>query len=144
MDDFVIVHKNKEYLKSIIPIIRERLQSELFLEIHPKKIYLQHFSKGVGFLGTIIKPYRTYIGNRTKGNFYKKIQYWNGVLSEKQQKLSKEAVKSFLSGANSYLGMMKHYNTFMLRKKMLTQNLSPHFYNYVYATDDYAKLVSKN
>lgn len=44
---------------------------------------------------------------------------------------------------NSYLGMMKHYNTYKLRKKMLTPNLSAHFWNYVYISDNYGKLVSK-
>jgi len=42
--------------------------------LHPKKIYLQHYTKGVKFLGVVVKPYRIYIGNQTKGTFYKKIQ----------------------------------------------------------------------
>lgn len=144
VDDLVIVHKDKEYLKSIIPLLKEYLQSNLFLELHSKKIYLQHFSKGVNFLGIVIKPYRIYIRNHIKGNFYQKIQYWNNLLIEKQCVLAKEDVKQFLSSVNSYLGIMKHYNTHKLRKKMLDQNLSTHFRNYVYISDDYGKLTSKN
>ena len=74
VDDFVIVHPNKEYLKSIIPLLSDYLQSHLSLKLHPKKIYLQHYTKGVKFLGVVVKPYRIYIGNQTKGTFYKKIQ----------------------------------------------------------------------
>ena len=74
VDDIVIVHPDKEYLKSIIPFIDNYLESELYLKIHPKKIYLQYFGKGVRFLGACIKPYRTYVGSRTKGNFYDRIQ----------------------------------------------------------------------
>ena len=73
VDDLVIVHKDKEYLKSVIPLLRKYLQDELFLELHSKKIYLQHFSKGVNFLGTVIKPHRIYIQNHIKGNFYRKF-----------------------------------------------------------------------
>ena len=143
VDDFVIVHSDKEYLKSIIPLLREYLQTHLFLELHPKKIYLQHFSKGVNFLGAIIKPYRIYIRNRTKGNFYKKIQYWNNFLKEKQYILNKKDLSQFLSSINSYLGMLQRYNTYKLRKKMLLQNLSAYFWNYVYISNNYSKLVSK-
>ena len=60
VDDFVIVHNDKEFLKSLSPKIRSYLQNELQLELHPKKIYLQHFAKGVKFLGVFIKPHRIY------------------------------------------------------------------------------------
>lgn len=143
VDDFVIVHQDKEYLKSIIPVLRKYLQNELFLELHPNKIYLQHFSKGAPFLGTIIKPHRVYIRNQTKGNFYKTIWYWNNFL-EKERELAKESRAQFLASVNSYLGIMKHYNTYKLRKKMLTENLSPHFGDYIYIADDYEKLSAKN
>lgn len=143
VDDFVIVHQDKEYLKSIIPVLKKYLQDELSLELHSRKVYLQHFSKGVPFLGTIIKPYRIYIRNQTKGNFYKKILYWNNFL-KKEGKLTKEALGQFLASVNSYLGIMKHYNTWKLRRKMLTDNLSPRFGEYTCISSDYAKLVAKN
>ena len=132
VDDFVILHPSREYLKSIIPLLDEHLKNHLFLELHPKKIYLQHFSKGIDFLGVIIKPYRIYIKNRVKGNFYKQIFYWNKLIKEKGYKLEKEDLKKFLASMNSYLGMMRHYNTYRLRKKMLEENLSKAFWNYFY------------
>jgi len=143
VDDFVIVHPDKEYLKSIIPILREYLKTHLLLQLNPKKIYLQHFSKGVDFLGTAIKPYCIYIRNRTKGNFYKKVQYWNNFLIKRQHRLSKGDLAQFLSSMNSYLGLMGHYNTYKLRKKMLKQNLSAYFWNYVYISNNYNKLTQR-
>jgi len=142
VDDFIIVHPDKEYLKSIIPILKEYLQTHLFLGIHPKKIYLQHFSKGVSFLGTVIKPYRIYIRNRTKGNFYKKIQEWN-VLIKEQPNLTKENLNQFLCSINSYLGIMKYYSTYKLRRKTLVQCLSPDFLRYIYITDGYSRIALK-
>jgi len=142
VDDFVIVHQDKKYLKSIIPVLRKYLQNELLLELHPNKIYLQHFFKGAPFLGTIIKPHRIYIRNQTKGNFYKKIEYWNNFLEEERE-LTKESLGQFLASINSYLGIMSQYNTYKLRKKILTENLSPDFNDYVYIENDYAKLSAK-
>ena len=52
--------------------------------LHPNKIYLQHYTKGVQFLGAKIKPYRIYIGNRTKGSFYDTIQEHNKIVKEKK------------------------------------------------------------
>jgi hypothetical protein len=140
VDDFVIVHPDKEYLKSIIPQLRGYLKSNLYLEIHPKKIYLQHFSKGVNFLGVVIKPYRLYISNRIKGNFYQKVQYWNNFFAERWYKIIGEEIKQFLFSMNSYLGIMKYYNTYKLRKKILTQNLSVYFRNYIYSLNAYSLL----
>jgi hypothetical protein len=143
VDDIVIVHNDKEYLKSIISIIEKYLSKELLLKLHPKKIYLQHFSKGVSFLGTIIKPYRIYINNKTKGNFYKKIQFFK-IQKEKENiyKL-KDKRLNFLSSINSYLGAMKNYNTYRLRKKMLMKNLLPNFYPCVYTFGSYNKICMK-
>jgi len=143
VDDIVIAHEDKEYLKSIIPILREYLQNQLSLELHPDKVYLQYFSRGVNFLGTVIKPYRIYIQNRVKGNFYRKIRYWNNFLSRKGHQLTGADAKQFLSSINSYLGIMKHYHTYKLRRKMITENLLPDFSNYVYTVNNYGKFVSK-
>ena len=73
VDDFILVHRDKAYLKSLIPLIRHWLQDQLQLSLHPRKIYLQHYSKGVQFLGAVIKPNRIYIAKRTSGNFYDAI-----------------------------------------------------------------------
>jgi len=104
VDDFVIIHEDKEYLKEVLVRIREYLENELGLILHPNKIYLQHFSKGFKFLGVYIKPYRRYIINRTKGNFHNCL---------KSESLNHDCA------VNSYLGLMVHCNAFKLRKGSL-------------------------
>jgi RNA-directed DNA polymerase len=131
VDDFIIVHPNKEYLKSLIPVISNYLNDELKLKLHPKKIYLQHYTKGVKFLGTVIKPNRIYIANRTKGNFYNAIQKHNQGI-EVSRKPSREDQNALLSSMNSYLGIMKHYKTYNLRKRMLNKHLNGYWWNHVY------------
>jgi len=142
VDDFVLVHHNKGYLTSIIPIIRNFLKEKLQLQLHPDKIYLQHYSKGVKFLGVVIKPYRNYIANRTKGNFYETINLWNTIM-RKNKKLYQEEIETFMSSINSYLGIMKHYKTYKIRKKMLNEKLSGYFWNYFYISNGYQKLTLK-
>lgn len=142
VDDFVLIHGDKEYLLSLIPVMNDYLQKNLSLQIHPKKIYLQHCSKGLTFLGRCIKPYRIYIGKRTKGSLYKKIKYWNKILEENNNKMSEDNLRLFLASINSYLGMMRHYDSYKLRKKMLSR-LSPYFWNYVYISGGYKLLKTK-
>jgi hypothetical protein len=144
VDDIVIVHPDKEYLKSIIPVIRKYLHDELSLEIHPKKIYLQDFRNGVSFLGVILKPYRRYIRNRVKGNFYRKIGYWNQLLIRNRLDFAEKYQKEFLASTNSYLGMIGQCNTFKIRRKMLNECLSPELQKLIHKTDDYNKIIPEN
>lgn len=141
VDDFVLVHHDKDYLKSLIPAIKAMLQTRLRLTLHPKKIYLQHYTKGVHFLGAVIKPHRIYIAKRTQGNFYTAIQQQNAIIAA--GKPSKEQQATFLSSMNSYLGLLKHFKSYRLRKEMLIENLSPHWWNRVYLSGDIAKFVLK-
>lgn len=141
VDDFVIVHEDKEYLKKLIPILSEYLQTELQVTIHPKKIYLQHYSKGVKFLGTVILPNRIYIADRTKGNFFNAIEKQNQIARD--HKPTKEEQHAFQSSMNSYLGIMKHYKSYKLRKQMIFKYLSGWWWNYVYLSGGICKFEMK-
>ncbi len=141
VDDFVIVYNDKEYLKSLIPKLSIFLHSTLKLTLHPKKIYLQHYTKGVKFLGTVIKPNRIFIANRTKGNFYNAIQKHNQVVVN--AKPTKTEICSFLSSMNSYLGILKHYKTYKLRKKMLLKHIHYWWWNHVNLSAEITKFVMK-
>ena len=127
VDDIVVVHESKEYLKLIVSVIKNYLKEKLFLELHPNKIYLQYFHNGVRFLGAIIKPFRIYITNRIKGKFFKKIVSWHGF--SPHQKI--------LSCVNSYLGMMRCYRTYKLRKKLMVEIFLPKFGRYFNVASDF-------
>jgi hypothetical protein len=133
VDDFFVVFKDKEFLKNIIEKIKQYLIEKLNLTIHPNKIYLQHFSKGVGFLGSYLKPYRIYIKNKTKTNFNQIINDWNEKALEKDFNFSKEEILDFITKTNSYLGLMSHFKTKRLRKKMVCK-IETKSYNYFYLT----------
>ena len=74
VDDFMIVSSDKEKLKSSVDKIIEFAQRELKLTIHSNKRYFQHYTKGVQFIGSVIKPNRIYVLNRTKGSLYYKLR----------------------------------------------------------------------
>lgn len=141
VDDFVLVHQDHDYLVSLISRIADFLKLELGLTLHPRKLYLQHYSKGVQFLGAIIKPNHIIIGKRAKGNFYQAIAWHNAATVER--KPTREEQAAFLCSMNSYLGIMSHYNTYKVRKKTLIKYLSVWWWNLVYFSSGCAKLVPK-
>lgn len=131
VDDMVFVHSDKEFLKYVILKVGEYLSVELKSKLHPKKIYLQNFKNGVYFLGLYVKPYRVYVGRKTKNSFYESIRGWNNMILEKKDKIGEENIKKFIAETNSYLGIMKHHNTYKLRKKMVMKNISNSWWSYV-------------
>ncbi len=139
VDDIVVVHPDQNYLKTVIPAVREYLKTKLMLQLHPRKIYLQHYTKGVVFLGAAIKPHRIYIANRTKGNFYAAILRQNEIVGN--HKPTKDDKAAFISSMNSYLGIMRHYKSYKLRKKMVFEVLSCWWFNYVYFRGGIRKFV---
>ncbi|MCS2823718.1 hypothetical protein NXW78_22955 [Bacteroides ovatus] len=112
MDDFFIVHPSKRYLKELIPWIREFLKEELELELHPDKIELQHYSRGVAFLGAYVRPYRKYPSKRTAGFFS-----GSGTQAGKREfqrktrsgKKKKKRLRKMLAVLNSYQGAFEAF-----------------------------------
>ncbi len=141
VDDFILIHHSKEHLQSLIPKISDYLSDNLKLTLHPDKVYLQHYGKGVKYLGSVIKPHKIYIANRTKGNFYNALETQNKIARD--HKPTKEEQQAFQSSMNSYLGIMKHYKTYRLRRDMIFKNLSGWWWNYFYLSGGIAKFEMK-
>ncbi len=119
VDDFVLIDRDKRVLTEARRKISEFLRQELHLTLHPRKTYLQHYTKGVRFVGAVIKPNRIYIGRRTKNNLYQKI-YQQLPKMARSVRSTLENLEHFAAGVNSYLGFMRHYNTFRLRNHILS------------------------
>ncbi len=143
VDDFILIHENKNYLKEIISKIKAFLKINLDLNLHPKKIYLQHYTKWVLFLWAFIKPFRIYVWKRLKTNFWETIQTINKIIRENKTRLNnKDVQKNILSRLNSYLWLFIHYNTFKIRKRLLL-SLNAYFWNYFYISGKYKKIIAK-
>ena len=64
VDDFYLVDSSPEFLLSCINPIRDFLASTLHLTLHPRKLYLQEQSKGVPFLGCVLRSGRRSLSRR--------------------------------------------------------------------------------
>ena len=112
VDDFIIISSDKNKLLYSIPVMRNQL-NRIQIKLHPDKIYFQHYTKGVSFIGSTSKMDRTYTGNRTIKNFIGTCkQYY---------KYNKNNAEQFICRLNSYLGYMIHHNTFAIRCRIMKQ-----------------------
>lgn len=100
-DDFVIMSENKTYLEQLIPKISNFFKMRLKLSLHPKKVSIKTLSSGIDFLGWVNFPYHRVLRTSTKRRMFKKLK----------NNYSDESVVS-------YLGLLKHGNTYKLIKEL--------------------------
>ena len=155
VDDFFLIVNSKEEAKPLIDKCREKLKS-MGVTLHPKKLYIQEAHKGVKFIGGVIKPGRMYISNRTKGNMWEKIDEFYEMYKELEKEgkePSKDMIEHVVGSMNSYLGFMKHYKTYRIRRKLLTSEKMKPWFKYCYNNDkltklsifkEYKKVIGKN
>lgn len=108
VDDVVVVHPSKDEITAFIPKMREFLMNDLGITLHPNKCYIQHYSKGVAFVGGIIKPHRLYISKRSRRRMFAKL-HWISI--------NNFAPSEVLDSVNSYLGLTRHFRNYKLRLK---------------------------
>ncbi len=101
-DDWVILSENKSYLENLIPKISGFLKPQLRLSLHPDKVFIKTLASGVDFLGWVHFPHHRVLRTATKRRMIKRLRYTN----------TKET-------ATSYLGMLKHGNTYKLAKRIM-------------------------
>ena len=97
-DDFVVLSQDKSWLEELISKIEDFLEERLRLKLHPDKIYIKTLNSGVDFLGWVHFPDFRVLRTTTKRRMFKRI---------------KENTKPEI--INSYLGLLKHGNTFKLK-----------------------------
>ncbi len=138
VDDLIIFSVRKNDLSEILPKIKEFLEVELHLTLHPRKIHLQHVFKGFGFLGVFIKPWRSYVSPRAKSNFWITVEETNRKFKKESQE--KEEKQKILSKINSHLGVLRHCDSYNLKKKILNQ-LRPEFWKDFETGEGFIKVV---
>jgi len=140
VDDFGFVMRFKEDILKNIPLLNSYLKEQLLLELHPKKIYIQHFSKGVLFVGAFILPNRIYISNRVVGNIYDAVNKYNKIAKEG---FCEAHIETFVATMNSYYGLMRHFNTYNLRRK-IGKLIAPEWWQYIYVEGHWEVFVIKS
>lgn len=102
-DDFVIMDIDRERLLWVLEETEGFLREKLALTLHPDKISICTFASGVDFLGWVHFPDHRVLRTATKKRMFKKLDAIGA--SDPESKAS-------------YLGMLKHGNTFRLRRKI--------------------------
>jgi len=98
-DDFIILHKDKEYLENLLPQINTYLNTYLNIYLHPGKVFIKTLASGVDFLGWVHFPKHQVLRTSTKRRMLVRL---NNSSSE--------------STISSYQGLLKHGNTFKILK----------------------------
>jgi hypothetical protein len=142
VDDCLMAHHSRAFLKRLLPRMRKFLRDNLGLTLHPNKIYLQPCSNGVKFLGCFLKPSHVVANRRTLKNF-KRALHGHNKLAE-NHKPGKEERAAFISSVNSYLGILKHYKTYRQRRLIIKNNVSPLWYKHViFPSAAYLKVIKR-
>lgn len=123
VDDIYLISETKESILKTVPIIRKRLQA-LGLSLSPNKFYMQHYSKGIDFTGAIVKPGRVYPLNRSVTSFHHSIRRLN------QCRTKGQVIKALYS-VNSYLGLMRQYNSYAIRRDIL-KKIDKRLFKWIY------------
>ena len=117
VDDAVLFHKDKEKLKVIKEKIELFLKNNLALTLRADTRLRKH-KDGLDFLGYITRPHYILTRKRVVNNYkYKKAKYL-----DKYERLNGtmqlEEIKKFLAIKASFIGHIKHSNSYRLQQKV--------------------------
>lgn len=110
VDDSDTICADIQRLENAIPVMRDFLKDELCLDMHMGKTQIIDVRYGVEFLGAFIKPYRTYICNRSLSR----------IRQEAADVMHMGRGQAFRT-VNSLLGVMSHYSSYNLRREIFAQ-----------------------
>lgn len=131
VDDFFMIHQDKQILLNAIPVIRIYLAQKGII-LHPRKIELQSIYKGITFTGMVVKRNRIYVSNRMVANFQNLTHHMNTL----PDNYTIEQLEHYVSSINSYLGLMRHCDSYTIRKRNL-QAIDVRFFKELYIKGRY-------
>lgn len=139
VDDFTIASDDKQRILDAIPLFRKFLKEELHITLHPDKIYIQHATKGIKFVGSQLKYERKYVGNRTVSHFYQTIMRYNAIARRDE---CEENLEKFRASINSYLGFLKDGNNYATKRRLMNK-INKKWFKYIYIGEHFDKVIIK-
>lgn len=146
VDDIIVVLPKKEDVTLFHRIAKDYLERHIHQTLHPDKVYIQHVSKGVKFVGSVIKPGRTYLSNRTVGKMRDMLIGMERCCERLAKKkavslVDKEVFAHWVCSCNSYLGFMAHHQTYALRRRLFGR--MKYFWRCAYVAGDFSRVVAR-
>lgn len=93
VDDFVLVHESREWLRAALDEIEAFLPRALHVRLNPRKTILQPVDRGVDFTGQLIKPWHRRLRRRT--------------FNEALRRTAEVSAADLVATVNSYLGLAR-------------------------------------
>lgn len=112
-DDFVILHRDVEFLKKALQSIAIFLGDKLFMNLHEHKISIRKISQGTDFLGYVSLPNYRVLRTKTKKRMLRKIENLKSLLEK--NKITEVFFKNSLA---SYIGILKHCRGFNIEERI--------------------------
>ncbi len=109
VDDFYVVSADRDWLRSLQQPAAAFLEEHLGLEVNQGKTVICDVWLGVEFVGAFLKPFRRYVSSNTLRRMRRKLQ-----LLEYEYCTSEHLHSSL----NSFLGILSHFRSYRLRRKM--------------------------
>lgn len=112
VDDFVLLHKNREQLFAWKKDIKDFLTNSLKLDLHPERQYIRPATNGIDFLGYIVRPSYLLIRRRIVNKCKLTIAGYQGSMMQKHGDVTDltimPEIEKFGSVMNSYMGAFRH------------------------------------
>ncbi len=129
VDDMVLIHPSKQHLLEVKAKIEAWLSAH-GLALHPKKTYMQHYGKGVLFIGGMILPGRKYMSRRTVGFMHKALEACRRLVGDSPDP-PMEVKERVRASMNSYFGMLQHYDALRLTNSVI-RSLPKEWFRWMY------------
>lgn len=124
VDDFALISQDKQALLHAMPVIRQMLELTCGAKVNPHKFKLCHWRDGFKYLGVIFREGKAYPSGKTIGKACNAVRYYNHIRNKESR------AQDFVSSLNSYLGLMKHYDTVEQREK-ICNSIAPEWNTYI-------------
>jgi hypothetical protein len=139
VDDWRALVRTRDEANALIADARTYLDEQLHVTLHPDKTYIQHYTKGTRMVGAVIKPRRIYIANRTRGAFISKMVAASQRGTTHARRVA--MLPKLRATINSYLGLMCHYSSYKIRRKIAEKYILPRWHKYLYFEDEFRRCV---
>ena len=117
-DDNVTVIKDVDQWLLDRKLIAIRTEQELHLTVHPDKVYLQHYSKGVEMLGYKVRYNRLLPSDRIVHNSIWKLDCMRRK-AEADKSYMFANIEHYMQTVNSYMGQFGWCNTYRLLSEIM-------------------------
>ena len=115
-DDLLFLSHDRESLENVIPKLKDFLEENLLLTLHPKKVFLRPLTHGIDFLGYVTLPHHRVLRTKTKRRVKRKLSERLQLYHEK--KITSESLTQTMA---SYWGVLSHANTFRYEQQLRNQ-----------------------